>query len=171
MLLIRCTKKLQKEIGLTESDLIKTEPASSILGSWHANLIYIDGKKCALFVNDKTLFNFIIPDISRKQLRDIFPLFKTFLQCVIADEGLPESITDKIISEYDSISFANTNSKSILGSMNDLASHYKFFILDQGGVHSPAVPGIIKRLNHWPFSSLQFVYPIDALKAIYETAT
>lgn len=70
MSLIRCTKKLQKEMGLKKSDISQNEPSGSYLGSWHANLIYIDGKKCLLFVNDKTLFNFIVPDISREQIRE-----------------------------------------------------------------------------------------------------
>ena len=58
MQLIRCTKKLQKEMGLKSSDLCTEEPRFSYLGSWHANLIHIDRRKCVLFVNDKTLFNF-----------------------------------------------------------------------------------------------------------------
>ena len=55
MQLIRCTKKLQKEIGLKQSDLCTEEPRFSYLGSWHANLIHIDRRKCLLFANDRTL--------------------------------------------------------------------------------------------------------------------
>ena len=58
MQLIRCTKKLQKEMGLKQSDLCAEEPCFSYLGSWHVNLIHFDRRKCVLFVNDKTLFNF-----------------------------------------------------------------------------------------------------------------
>ena len=64
MQLMRCTKKLQKEMGLKQSDLCEEEPRFSYLGPWHANLIYIDRRKCVLFVNDNTLFNFIAPDLS-----------------------------------------------------------------------------------------------------------
>ena len=59
MQLIRCTKKLQKAMGLKEADLVRHEPEFSFLGSWHANLIHIDRRKCVLFTNDKTLFNFL----------------------------------------------------------------------------------------------------------------
>ena len=54
MQLIRCTLKLQKEMGFKKSDLREDEPVFSYLGSWHANLIHIDRRKCILFVNDKT---------------------------------------------------------------------------------------------------------------------
>jgi hypothetical protein len=171
MQLIRCTKKLQKEMGLKKNDVSENEPSESYLGSWHANLIYIDGKKCVLFVNDKTLFNFIVPDILRAHIRELSSIFKVNLECVLASEGVPESAKTTIMSEYDSIQYANTNNKSVLGSMNDLAFHYKYHIKSEGGVHSHAVPSIIKQLNHMPMGALEDVYPIEALKAIYENAT
>jgi hypothetical protein len=157
-------------MGLKQSDLCDEEPHFSYLGSWHANLIHIDRRKCALFVNDKTLFNFIAPDVSRVTIRELDKLFMSYLSCVLADEGIAEADRARIRSEYDEVGFANTNSKSVLGSMNDLAFHYKYSILEAGGVHSPAVPEIIRRLNRMPMGSFQYVFPIEALRALYQTA-
>jgi len=171
MQLIRCTKKLHKEMGLKKSDISENEPSGSYLGSWHANMIHIDGKKCLLFVNDKTLFNFIVPDITRMQLRGLSEIFKSTLACVLSAEGVPERAKAKIMSECESIQYGNTNNKSVLGSMNDLAFHYKHHIQSEGGVHSHAVPSIIKKLNRMPMGALEYVFPIKALKAVYETAT
>ena len=42
MQLIRCKKKTPKSNGAKKSDLSEDEPKKSYLGSWHANLIYID---------------------------------------------------------------------------------------------------------------------------------
>ena len=156
-------------MGLKQSDLCAEEPCFSYLGPWHANLIYIDRRKCVLFVNDKTLFNFIVPDLSRAQIRELYKLFKSYLSCVLADAGIPETDRVRILSEYDEVGFTNTNSKSVLGSMNDLTFHYKYSILEAGGVHSPAVPEIIGRLNRMPMGSLKYVFPIEALKALYQT--
>jgi len=49
--------------------------------------------------------------------------------------------------------------------MNGQAFHYKYSIQDSGGVHSPAVPEIIRRLNRMPKSAIKVVFPIEALKA------
>jgi hypothetical protein len=38
-------KKTPKRNGAKKSDLSEDEPTESYLGSWHANLIYIDRKK------------------------------------------------------------------------------------------------------------------------------
>lgn len=169
MQLIRCTKKLQKEMGLKPSDLCTDEQRFSYLGSWHANLIHIDRRKCVLFVNDKTLFNFIVPDLSRAQIRELDQLFKSYLSCVIDDAGFSEADRGRILSAYDEVGFTNTNSKSVLGSMNDLVFHYKYSIQEAGGMDSPAVPEIIRRLNRMPMSALKYVFPIGALKALCET--
>jgi len=167
MQLIRCTKKLQKEMGLSKASFSESEPAGACLGSWHANLVFIARRKCALFVNDRTLFNFIVPDVSRAQLKALSSLFISWLACVLAEEEIPEYVREKIMAEYSQIEYANTNSRSVLGSMNDLAYHYEYLILSEGGVHSPAVPGIIKRLNHIPMGAIKYTYPIEALTAIY----
>jgi len=165
MQLIRCTKKLQKEMGLKPSDLCAEEPRFSFLGPWHANLFHIDRRKCLLFANDRTLFNFIVPDVMRATIRELDILFTNYLSCILADEGFGVADRTRILSEYDEVCFANTNSKSVLGSMNDLAFHYKYSILESGGVHSPAVPGIIRQLNRMPMSAIKEVFPIEALKA------
>jgi len=171
MQLIRCTNKLQKEMGLKKTDLREDEPVFSYLGSWHANLIHIDRRKCILFVNDKTLFNFIAPDVGRTQIRELGALFRGYLQCVLAEEDLDESVKRKIMMEYDDVGFAKTNSKRALGSMNDLAFHYKYHILEEGGVHSCMVPSIIRQLNRMPLKAIGYAFPIEALRAMYEPTT
>ena len=171
MQLIKCTGKLQKEMGLNKSDLLQSEPDFSYLGPWHANLIYINRRKCVLFVNDKTLFNFIAPDVYREEIRNLCVLFKRHLRCVLAKEEVMASAREKILAEYEEIGYAKTNSKSVLGSMNDIAFHYKYHIQEEGGIHSIAIPSIIKKLNHMPMGAIEYTYPIEALSAMYENAT
>jgi len=78
-------------MGLKQSDLCAEEPRFSYLGPWHANLIHIDRRKCVLFINDKTLFNFIVPDVARAQIRELDKLFMSYLSCVLADAGVAEA--------------------------------------------------------------------------------
>jgi hypothetical protein len=171
MQLIRCTQKLQKEMGLKKSVLAELEPEFSFLGSWHANLLHIDRKKCVLFVNDKTLFNFIVPDVNRSLIKELSKLFLNHLFCVLASEGLPEKAQEAIKAEYRDLAYAGTNSKSVLGSMNDLAFHYKHHILSEGGIHSAMVPEIIRKLNHMPMGALDYKYPIDVIQSMYAETT
>lgn len=167
MPILRCTKKLQKEMGLRAVSNEPVEPESSPLGSWHANLMYIAKRKCVLFANDRTLFNFIATDVSRAEIRHLDQLFIGYLSCVLNEEDLPQGLVDRIVQECSAITYGNTNNRSVLGSMNDFALNYECRILDAGGVHSAQVPQIIKDLNHMPMGALNYAYAIDALQAAY----
>ncbi len=164
MQIIHCTGKLQKEMGLKPSDLSYQDPTPEMLGGWHANLIYIDRKKCVLFANDKTLFNFITPDVSRPQIKKLSELFLSYLSCVLTQEGVDEKAKSKILAEYETVEYAKTKSRSVLGSLNDLAFHYTYNIQDAGGVHSAMVPEILRKLSRMPMGALKYKYSIEALK-------
>ncbi len=92
-------------------------------------------------------------------------------RCVLATEGFEQPVVEKILNEYGVINYAKSNSRSILGSLNDLAFHYRFCILDHGGVHSPEVPAIIKELNRMPMGEARgYLYPIEELRKLYKIA-
>ena len=155
-------------MGLKKAELSEIEPIFSYLGSWHANLLHVDGKKCILFVNDKTLFNFIVPNVKRQEIKNLSSMFKEHLIYALSSEGVTDETKEKIIKEYSEINYSKTNSKKLLGSMNDLAFHYKHHIFSEGGIFNALVPNIINKLNHMPMGMLGYKYSSDELKALYE---
>jgi hypothetical protein len=158
-------------MGLKPKDLFPGDAPTSTLGPWHANLIHIGRKKCVLFVNDKTLFNFIAPDVPRDKISRLGELFLDYLVPVLIHEGFSSRLLEIISAEYAEVAFAKARDKSVLGSMNDLAFHYEHHILSAGGVHSPEVPHIISNLNRMPMGAIKYNYPVEALIAVYESAT
>lgn len=170
MPLIRCTQKLQKEMGLKKSDLQDSSPGKERLESWHANLIYIDRKKCVLFCNDKTLFNFLVPGVVRQQVRDLGQLFQEGLERTLAGEIFAERTKEEILKEIAGFSYGKTDNRRVLGSMNDLAFHYEFLILRDGGIHFAPIPEIIKQLNRMPMGALDYAYPNDTLLSVFQDA-
>ena len=59
MQLIRCTAKLLKE--LNQDPVANVKLIRDVVGGWHANLLRIERRKCALVTNDKTLYTIFIP--------------------------------------------------------------------------------------------------------------
>jgi hypothetical protein len=159
-----------KEVGLKPADLWLDDPNFSFLGQWHVNLLFIDRRKCVLFVNDRTLFNFIVPDVNRAQIRALPDLFLSSLSCVISAEEFPKEVKRRILEEYDEIALAKSSNRSVLGSANDLAYHYKLHILNAGGIHSWRVPEIIRHLNRMPMQAIKLKFPIEELRALYGIA-
>ncbi len=44
MLILRCTAKLLKEMGIARSEIYDFPHVNTLLGSWYANIIFIDKK-------------------------------------------------------------------------------------------------------------------------------
>ena len=151
-------------MGLKDSALFQGQVHEGGFGQWHANLIHINRRKCVLFANDITLFNFIAPDVSRSQIRELEKLFLSYLHPVLADEGFTEKERRAIAEEYEGLQFDRTNSKSVLGSLHDLALHYEHRIMASGGTHSHQIPSIISELNPMPMGALNYAYPIEELR-------
>ena len=160
MQLIKCTAKLRKEMGLKKSDLSETVPENSLLGAWHANLLYVNRKKCVLFVNDKTLYNFVVINLSRAKIKELDSIFVQYLVLNLFQEGFSEALVKRLTQEYDTIQFTKTDSKSVLGSMNDLAFHYKYHIQTEG---ENALPSIIHKMNRMPMGAQNYNYSIESL--------
>ena len=167
MQLIRCTAKLLKEMGLKAKDL-SVEPPFSFLGQWHANLIYINRRKTLLFVNDRTLFNFIVPDVTRSQIRELPEQFRLMLTRVLEEEAVPDDVRQRILEEYAQIGFAKSSDRSVLGSSNDIAFNYKYRILAEGSLQSWRVPEIIRKMNRMPMQAFKYAFPIEELARLYE---
>ncbi len=167
MQLIRCTQKLQKEMSLKKASLHTEDPVSSLLGAWHANLLIFNRRKCVLFVNDKTLFNFIVPGLKKEGFSQLETVFRNILQCVLSEEGFDEQLRNLIMEEYKNIAFAATNNRSVMGSMNDLAFNYQVQIESHGGINTVRLPEIITQLNRMPMKTLGYGYPVDALRSLY----
>lgn len=146
MLVLRCTKKLQTAIKLKKTDLVDANVETSDFGSWFLNLIEIDGCPCLLAANDQTLFNFLIADIPKLDATQLIELFKSYLHCILAEEGFEQAFIHKLMNEFAEVRFANTNSRRVLGSLNELAFFYLCH-LEEEGIHSPRLPEIIKNMN------------------------
>lgn len=171
MRLIRCTAKLQKEMGLKKADLSQAENKEGLLGQWHANLIIMNRKKCVLFVNDKTLTNFLVPDLPRSEIRKLDFIFCDWLVPVLFKEGYSEKAIELILSEYKELEYAATNSRKVLGHIKDLAFLYEANIYSAGGVHTADMPELIKKMNNVPMNaSRETTWPNKELKKLIEGA-
>ncbi len=151
-------------MGLSESQLSVDAPEGPGLGPWHVNLVYIQGRKCVLFVNDQTLTHFIAPDVRRAHTRDLQGLFRDHLDRLLVQEGITGAAREGVTEEYSHLGYAKSDSRSVLGSMKELAFHYEHFIVMEGGIYEAPIPRIIHQLNRMPMTALEYVYPVETLK-------
>ena len=112
---IHCTQKLLKELGKQGATISQSKHKLVLLGSWHANLIRIERRKCVLFTNDRTLYSFLVPEVKKAEIIKFRELFLIHLKVNLMKEGFGTEEINKALGEYDEIAVAPTTNRSVLG--------------------------------------------------------
>lgn len=169
MLQFRCTTKVQKEIGLKPKDLNEIKDSKSMLGNWYVNVSTIDRRKTFLFVNERTLLSFILYGVKKSNIANMHEMFLKALNQLLLMEGVDYPVIDKLNNEYLNLEYTKTNSKQILGNMNDLMSLYKHFIYSDGGLNDCDLTDIICQINRTPQRNIGRGYSIGLAKELLQS--
>lgn len=166
-MIFRCTAKLIKQLRLKDEDVcpdpgVNKEP----LSSWHCNLFYIDRKKCVIFTHDQTLFTVIATGLNQADLRNYCNLFRKETSKVLQTiEGIPPDVFLKKV-DNGTDSFRRTNSRSVLGSMNEFIFTCKYGAALEGGldrINSGLLSGY---LNQTPMKAIKMSNPSTELRRL-----
>lgn len=116
MLVVHGTKKFLDRVGrpTVEPDTRST----TALGSWFATVLFWK-PQVALFVNARTLLPVFMPLAPASSVLARFP---SSLDDVLAALEVERRFIDHERAEMQSVDLAKTNSRSVLGSMNDFIS-------------------------------------------------
>lgn len=166
-MILRCTAKLLKEMGVSKEDIVDTQSQPFIFGDWYANLFFLSRKKNLIFTNARTLFTFISFEVNRSQISNIGELFRRKLGKVLLDEDFDGATIQRIINERKEVHIARTQDKSVLGIMVDHVKNVRWMIEEREGGWNPCnLSEIIKQLNRTPLLTKEFTYSIEELKRI-----
>ena len=167
MYILRCTAKLLKELRcLPVSDEIADDARAEV---WFANLLRLDRRKCALFTNKDTLYSIFVPGLKREDFLNFKAIFTEGLRVSLAAERIELKQKQTSFSECKDILIAKTNSKSVLGSMNDLALQIEYHIKDHGGLSYIDLQRLNRDLNRVPMATIGYHYSIERMKEKLET--
>ncbi len=153
MIAIQCTQKLLKEVGQEYKEaIIPTVP----LGCWHANLLILDRRKCALFTNDLTRYSFLVPGLKKPDFKMLDEVFRQNLfRCLRIDNFSQEEI-EKVLEEIHEVVFTRSSDRSVLGTMNDMANIIKWRVQDEGGLGNVDIDEMNSKLNRMPHGPLDY---------------
>lgn len=160
-MVICCTAKLLKEIGISNADLVKDVSEKSTLGEWYANLFYFERRKHVIFINARTLFTFISFDVKKSQIKNLGELFRIGLGKALLEENFEGSLIQRLINECQDIQFAKTQNRVVIGVMIDHVKHTKYMLPDESGIWNFST--IVKQLNRTPLLTQKFSYSIEEL--------
>jgi len=163
MVTIQCTRKLYKFLEIIPVDT--PEPPTGTLGDWYANLVPTYAGDLIIFVNERSLVTVAIPTWEAENL---VPLFLVRVENLFRMIGVSQEFIDKEISHFNQIQFARTASRSVLGSMNDIAWHYQVISEKAEYVAHLSLSEAEYQLSQMPSGVLNFRFPSEVAKELLE---
>ena len=161
MVTLRLTHKLQKLLNIDLTEQLK--PTTSKLGDWYANLVPTYSGDLIIFVNEKTLLSVAIPIWESDHLLLLFRLRVGNLLGMI---GIQSKAIENELSHYDPIQFGKTRSRSVLGSMNDIAFQYQVIAEMAGTEADLSLSNAEYQMSQMPFKSIHYRGPSDVVKEL-----
>ncbi len=162
MLTLQCTQKLLKELKADLSPVKDTDPITL----WHANLLTLDRRKCVLFTNDKTRYSFLVPGLKKPDFQRLGEVFLDNLFKCMLNDGIPQEGIEKVLNTCSNYCFTKTSSKSVLGSMNEIAFHLEHWIYVDGGLLNADISEMMMKLNRMPMKPLDYGFSVEAFKEL-----
>ncbi len=126
---LRCSAKMLTLLGARPRDLVRIEPSGQ---DWYANLLWLDARKCLLLAHAGTLFSVFVPDIRKSDLMPIGPSVVRFIHTELEAESFPLDRLGALDSRP--VAWAKTESRTVLGYMNEMARFCEYAVGDAGGM-------------------------------------
>src|SRR3990167_2350988 len=119
MPIIHCTRKLLELLGKTSTDNQAPNDVSP-LGTWHANVITLNRKKLVIFMHTQSGYVILIPDLLKKDFKNLADLFVQHLMRALARNGFKQYA--HVIPELCSnITWTKTSNRSARGLITQIA--------------------------------------------------
>lgn len=162
MVTLRCTRKLVDFLG---QEPINSPPTpTNVLGDWYANLIPTMFGDFILFTRERSLLTVAVLAL---MVDDLLPHFKLRVANQLAGIGIPPGTIIQELAEMDPIQFAKSASRSILGSMNDLAFHFQYYAEVGAEERDYGLSKVEWNLNHMPHGPIDYAFAADAARQLF----
>jgi hypothetical protein len=121
MTTVYCSKKLDNFLKCT----VPSDPAQAgpnLLGNWNGHYFHADGKRCMLFLNDKTCYSLLVVNALKRRIGNFKDFFKErVVRQLSEDFKLSERSEILIRKSLGPIDVrASNNNRNINGTMNRL---------------------------------------------------
>jgi len=125
VVILRLTRKLLSRVGPSSA---VTSASTTVLGDWFAHLVFVGHKPCVLFVSEHSRLPVVMPGRDLKHLTNNFP---EALAPVLHALGVPPEVVEREVGATREAVIAPTNSRSLLGTLNDFSQALRYRLWDE----------------------------------------
>ncbi len=116
-------------------------------------------RKCLLLTHNESYYSLFIYGISKKDIKDLSQIIKKQLTELLRRDEFTLAQIMKLIETLESIEYAKTSDRKVLGVMNDMVHMLKYYNMSEDELSLSA------RMNHTPYKRKGFAFPVDELKS------
>ncbi|MGA7307109.1 MAG: UPF0149 family protein [Rhodothermales bacterium] len=161
---IRCTNRLLKLLGKEAVLAAREDDSEDSDLDWYANLFWVEGRKCLIFVNAGTLFPVVALDVLKDDFRDPGLLLRDRYRKLLRHLEAPEAEVERELGLFEQITIGGTRDRTILGSMTQLVKDAQIMIEYGGGMDGILDESLSEKLADTPMKGLGGKYPIDEMR-------
>ncbi len=127
--ILRCTVRAAGLLLGPRAELARTTASDE---DWHANVFWVDRRKCLLLMHAGTLFPVFVADVRSAQWRPPGRPLIAAIRSALSREQLP--VDSFGVLDPDAVATAATASRQILGYMNETAHTCRYAVEQAGGL-------------------------------------
>ena len=158
MMLLRGTRKVLKLLGQRPRQ-VELSQADAGLAEWYANIIEGLGPALFLCTNPATLYTLVLPAGDTDDVADLSGRLVSRLTRHMAELRTDRAGAERLIHRLGTVLVAKTASRSVLGSMSDLTSHFcRHFSRQMTENGKVDIRAIEQELNNMPQRPLGWQY-------------
>ncbi len=129
MITLCCTQKLLRRLHIAKPEL-ESLPPTSALGNWYANLVYVGRAQFLMATSERSLLTVLLPAIDLR--KSLVPKLCDATAWLLLHLGVDAQCAMREAEAMREVRFGRTESRSILGSMNDFSRCLEWYL--QGGI-------------------------------------
>jgi len=116
MITLCCTQKLLRRLRIAELEAV---PPTNALGNWYANLIHVGHVQMVMATSERSLLTVLLPatELRKSLLPNLYEAVRLLLQ----ELGVDPLRAAAEVEAMREVRIGRTESRSVLGSMNDLS--------------------------------------------------
>jgi len=159
-MIFRLSSKLAAKLKVAPAHVLALDP--NLFADWSGHVFTAQRVQFLIVTNTESLYSTVLCGRGVTDVRQFAEQTLSSLRDVMQDEGLPFGYEQLIASACGTVSFSKSLNRSMIGSMNDLIRHAKFWLTERA--LSPRDTS--SKLNVIPFSSLKYRQPREAFRGL-----
>jgi hypothetical protein len=129
MMTLRCTRRLMDYLDTGFAAGLACGETQPLLGDWYVNLLRHRRAALALCVNEKTRYAIVIPLKSCETILQLYIRLAQRIYDAMRRLGIADEVARRVLDQHrGGVCVAPTASRSVLGTMNDLAKAVTWYL-------------------------------------------